>query len=62
MMPAGGDKGAGGRRKSRAGAGARLKGILEQEAKDLRVSSISDCVGVFVCVYHIQAQLWLCLL
>lgn len=40
MMPAEGDGGAVGRsgRKSRANAGARLKDILQQEAKDLRVS------------------------
>lgn len=43
MMPAEGDAGASGRsgRKSRANAGARLKDILQQEAKDLRVSSSS---------------------
>jgi hypothetical protein len=39
MMPAEGDGGAVGRsgRKSRANAGARLKDILQHEAKDLKV-------------------------
>jgi hypothetical protein len=41
MMPAEGDGGAVGRsgRKSRANAGARLKDILQHEAKDLKVST-----------------------
>lgn len=41
MMPAEGDGGAVGRsgRKSRANAGARLRDILQQEAKDLKVST-----------------------
>lgn len=58
MMSAEGDKGAGSRvgRKSRAGAGARLKGILEQEAKDLRVSSIT-CWGVCSCAQHASKPL-----
>ncbi len=44
MMPAEGEAGASGRagRKSRANAGARLKDILQQEAKDLKVSSSSS--------------------
>lgn len=47
MMPAEGDGGAVGRsgRKSRANAGARLKDILQHEAKDLKVSTGTPSAG-----------------
>lgn len=47
MMPAEGDGGAVGRsgRKSRANAGARLKDILQHEAKDLKVRTGTPSAG-----------------